>query len=189
MSVPELHTDRLLLRDWRESDAAPFAALNADRDVMRHIGSGLPLEREASDELLGRIRADWRAHGFGLWAAELVADRSLAGFVGLAIPSFLPAVLPAVEVGWRLRRELWGAGLATEGARAALAWAFDELGLREVVAIVAPENAASLRVAEKLGLRSRPDRLDPSSGSRVRVLAGDRTDVFPDDAQSLPVRP
>jgi RimJ/RimL family protein N-acetyltransferase len=164
----ELETPRLRLRAWRPSDRAPFAALNADRAVMRFIGDGRPLDRAASDALLGRLEAHWREHGFGLWAAELRDTGALAGFVGLAIPSFLPSVLPAVEVGWRLAREHWGRGYATEGARAALGHGLGTLGLAQILSIVHPGNARSIRVAEKLGMRPMGRRPIPG-GPQLRV--------------------
>ena len=115
-------TERLVLRPWRPSDRAPFAALNADPEVVRFLNGGVPFTRAESDQLLDIIDAHWAQHGFGLWcAAAREEPDSCLGFVGLAVPSFLPAVLPAVEVGWRLARPAWGRGLATEGARAALA--------------------------------------------------------------------
>jgi RimJ/RimL family protein N-acetyltransferase len=135
-----LETERLLLRDWQPSDAAPFAALNADPEVTRYLNG--PMRREQSDELLARIRNHWQDHGFGLYAVEVKDSGAFAGFVGLAIPSFLPDVLPAVEVGWRLAREHWGNGYATEGARASLRFGFEELELRQIISIIDPDNAA-----------------------------------------------
>ncbi len=175
--MPE--TERLVLRRFAPRDAAAFAALNADREVMRFIGTGAPLTRPQSDELLARIAAHWADHGFGLWcvAARAAPDRCL-GFAGLAVPAFLPEVLPAVEVGWRLARAAWGRGLATEAARAALREAFGPLGLASVVSIIAPGNERSLRVAEKLGMRRSADRLHPVRG-RLRIY-----EISADDAGS-----
>jgi RimJ/RimL family protein N-acetyltransferase len=99
-----------------------------------------------------------------------VAPGELVGFCGLTVPMFLPEVLPAVEVGWRLARGAWGRGLATEAARAALAFGFEEQGMAEIVAIVQPENVRSLRVAEKLGMTPRPDRFHAGANMRVKVL-------------------
>jgi RimJ/RimL family protein N-acetyltransferase len=177
MPGPTIETDRLLLRSWRQEDAEPFAALNADPEVMRHIGAGAPLDRTLSDELLARFEREWDARGFGLWAVEERAATnggdaagSLVGFCGLTVPMFLPAVLPAVEIGWRLARSAWGRGIATEAARAALAFGFDRLAMRDVISIVAVDNARSLRVCEKLGMEPRPDRVHPQTGERLRVL-------------------
>jgi RimJ/RimL family protein N-acetyltransferase len=164
-------TERLVLRSWRPSDRAPFARLNADPEVVRFVSDGAPLTRAQSDALLDAIEAHWHEHGFGLWcAAAREEPDDCLGFVGLAVPSFLPAVLPAVEVGWRLAPEWWGHGLATEGARASVTAAWDALGLRRLLSIIHPDNERSLRVAAKLGMRPGRDRLLPGSQARVRVL-------------------
>jgi len=168
-----IETERMLLRRWRPEDAAPFAAVNADPEVMRFIGDGRPLTRRESDELMARIERHWDEHGYGLWAVE-ERGGAMIGFAGLAIPSFLPAVLPAVEVGWRLARSGWGRGLATEAGRASLAHAWDALGLRRVLSIVDPANAASMRVTQKLGMRRGADRLSPRTGRRLAVMEADR---------------
>ena len=163
-------TERLTLRSWRPSDRAAFAALNADPEVMRFVGDGAPLTRTESDRLLDAIEAHWYEHGFGLWCAAAREDPDTClGFVGLAVPSFLPAVLPAVEVGWRLARPAWGRGLATEGARAALCHAFGELGLQSVISIIDPTNERSIRVAQKLGMRRGAGHVHPRT--RRRLLA------------------
>ena len=173
-AVPTVETERLVLRPWRAGeDLDALAALNADPRVMRWIAPFRPLSRAESAALLERIVAQWTEHGYGLWA---VAPRAAAdgagciGFAGLAVPAFLPAVLPAVEVGWRLAPAWWGRGLATEAARAAVAHAFGPLGLPCVVAIVDPGNAASLRVVEKLGMRRGADRVHPVTRRRLRVM-------------------
>lgn len=167
----EVQTERLLLRRWRVGDAAPFAALNADPEVMRFIGRGHVLGRGLSDDLIARFEREWEDCGFGLWAVAPASDPgALLGFCGLTVPMFLPEVLPAVEVGWRLARPAWGVGYATEAARAALRFAFEEHGMREVIAIVDPGNARSLRVAAKLGMTARPDRIHPATGRRLKVV-------------------
>lgn len=166
-----METERLLLRTWRPGDLDAFAALNADERVMRFVGARRSLAREESELLLAQITAHWERHGFGLWAVQPLENGSEPiGFVGLAVPSFLPAVLPAVEVGWRLAPDWWGQGLATEGARASVASAWEALGLRRLLSIIHPDNERSLRVAAKLGMRPGRDRLLPGSQARVRVL-------------------
>lgn len=175
--IPRLVTERLVLRGWLARDRDAFAALNADPQVMRWIGDGSVLARADSDALAARIEAHWAEHGFGLWAVARREDEDeLLGFCGLAIPSFLPEVLPAVEVGWRFAHAAWGAGFATEAAAAAVAWGFGELGLEGVLAIVDPANARSLRVAEKLRMSPAPSRVHPRTGRRVVVLARLRED-------------
>jgi RimJ/RimL family protein N-acetyltransferase len=170
-----VETQRLQLRRWRAEDAEPFATLNADTEVMRHIGAGGILCRAESDGLLARFEREWEDQGFSLWAIE-DAD-GFCGFCGLTVPAFLPEVLPAVEVGWRLRADRWGRGYATEAARAAIAWGFAQLDLGEVLAIVHPDNARSLRVAAKLGMTARRDRVHPVTRQRLRVLGRARMDA------------
>jgi RimJ/RimL family protein N-acetyltransferase len=152
--VAELRTARLLLRQWRDSDLEPFAALNADPEVMRHFPS--VLTRAESDALALGARALISSRGWGLWAVEVVEGARFIGFVGLAQPRFDAHFTPAVEIGWRLAREHWGSGYATEGARAVVATAFDELGLDELVSFTTVANAASRRVMERLEMTHDP---------------------------------
>ena len=139
----------LLLRDWRESDRAAFAALNADPVVMRHFPA--PLSRAASDAFLDRIGAHHRRHGFGIRAVEV--DGALAGMCGLARVSFEAPFTPAVEIGWRFLPAFQGRGLATEAARLCLAEGFGPLRLDRIVAFTSPENERSWRLMERLGMR------------------------------------
>jgi len=170
-----IETERLLLRAWRPADADPFAALNADPEVTRYLRG--PMRRDESDELLARVRGHWQEHGFGLYAVEVKCSGAFAGFVGLAIPSFLPEVLPAVEVGWRLARAHWGNGYATEGARASLAHGFGELGLRQIISLIDPRNTASVRVAERLGMTRGRDRTHPVTRVRLAVYVKNAEDA------------
>lgn len=150
-AITSLRTPRLVLRSWRESDLAPFAALNADARVMEHFPK--VLTREESDAMVARISESIDQRGFGFWAVEVGGVADFVGFVGLAVPSFDAPFMPCVEVGWRIAHEHWGKGIATEGARAALDAAFGELGLSEVVSFTTPSNARSQRVMERLGMR------------------------------------
>src|SRR3954447_15363850 len=149
-----------------------MVALNADPEVMRFVAPNRPLTRAETAAQLERFVAHWDEHGFGLWAVvpRLEPGAGGVGFAGLAIPSFLPAMLPAVEVGWRLAPARWGRGLATEAARASIAFGFERLGLRSIVAVVDARNERSLRVTEKLGMRPGPDRLHPVTRRRLRVM-------------------
>jgi len=150
-----LRTDRLLLRPWNEADSEPYAALNADPEVMEFFHA--PLTREESDAHVDRIRAGFDEHGWGLWAAERLDSGEFIGFVGLTVPSFDAPFLPGVEVGWRLARAHWGQGFATEGGTASLGFAFDALGLDEVLSFTTAANVRSRRVMDKLGLHHHPD--------------------------------
>ncbi|MGQ0831691.1 MAG: GNAT family N-acetyltransferase [Microthrixaceae bacterium] len=153
--IAELHTERLVLRGWRETDRAAFAALNADPVVMEHFPA--PLSRTESDALADRIDADLASRGWGLWAAEVPGRIEFIGFIGLAIPGFEAPFTPCVEVGWRLCRSAWGHGYAPEGAAEALRFAFQELALDEVVSFTSVDNAKSRRVMEKLGMTRDPE--------------------------------
>src|SRR5438876_8628034 len=115
---PTLVTERLRLREWQERDLLPFAALNADPRTMAFFRR--PLDRTESDAFVTRIQDHFHRHGFGFWAVEAPGVADLIGMVGLAVVGFAAPFAPAVEVGWRLAREHWGAGFATEAARAAL---------------------------------------------------------------------
>jgi RimJ/RimL family protein N-acetyltransferase len=150
----ELRTERLCLRRWRPADRAPFAAMNADPKVMEYF-PGL-LSREASDERVDRIEAHFSEHGFGLWAVEIAGVMPFAGFIGLGVVRFEAPFTPCVEVGWRLAADCWGSGFATEGARAALAFGFENLRLAEIVSFTVPANLRSRRVMEKLGMTHHP---------------------------------
>jgi len=110
------------------------------------------LTPEESGRLVDRIEAHFEQHGFGLFAAELRHNRRFIGFIGLAVPGFVAAFTPCVEIGWRLDREFWGQGLTTEGARAVLRYAFESLGLKEVVSFTVPMNLRSHGVMERLGM-------------------------------------
>jgi RimJ/RimL family protein N-acetyltransferase len=149
-----LRTERLLLRRWRVSDREPFAALNADPEVLRYFP--LALTRQASDDLAERADADLERQGWGIWALEEQATGAFLGFTGLARPAFQAPFTPAVELGWRLARAAWGFGFATEAARAAAAFAFDELDLDELVAYTAEPNIPSRAVMHRLDMRHDP---------------------------------
>ena len=149
-----LRTDRLLLRQWQERDLEPFADLNADAEVMRYFPA--KLAREQSDALASAIRREIDKQGWGLWAVEVIGGSSFIGFVGLNEPIFDAHFTPAVEVGWRLAREHWGHGYATEAGQAAIDFGFDELALEQIVAMIGLKNSRSQRVAERLGMTRDP---------------------------------
>jgi RimJ/RimL family protein N-acetyltransferase len=167
----ELRTERLVLRQWRDDDLDALAPIYADPEVMRYIRDGSVQDRKDTAAHLDRMRQHWEEHGFGLFAAELVRTGELTGWVGLAVPYFLPEALPAVEIGWRLGRSFWGAGLATEGARAALHFGLADRGLARLVSIRQVENLRSARVMEKIGLTFDRRTTVPGNGRAVGVYA------------------
>jgi ribosomal-protein-alanine N-acetyltransferase len=152
--VSELRTARLLLRPWRDEDREPFAALNADPEVMEHFPS--TMTRAQSDAFVDFIVATTAERGWGIWAVEVVATGEFIGFVGLNEPRFDAHFTPAVEIGWRLARNAWGHGYATEAARAVLEHAFTELELDEVVSFTSTTNLRSQRVMERIGMTHDP---------------------------------
>jgi RimJ/RimL family protein N-acetyltransferase len=149
--MSELSTPRLSLRQWRDSDLAPFAALNADARVMEFAGSCLT--RAASDALAHRCATEIARLGYGFWALELRENQQFIGFAGVRAPSFAAHFTPCVEIGWRLEPASWGQGLATEAARECLRFAFESLTLSGVVSFTVPLNRRSRAVMERLGMR------------------------------------
>lgn len=150
----ELRTDRLLLRRWRAIDRQPFAVMNSDPDVMRHfLGT---LTREASDSFIDRIEEGFEIWGFGLWAIEIPGVAPFAGFAGIWPVSFDAPFTPAVEIGWRLPKEFWGNGYATEAAIAGLNHGFATVGLDEIVSFTVPANVKSVAVMKRLGMTRDP---------------------------------
>ena len=145
--VPQVVTARLRLRGWRDADRSSFARMNADPRVSEHLVG--PISRDDSDDMVDRVQTCWRKRGYGLWAAEERASGLFAGYIGF----WNPDGWPGFELGWTLRRSFWGRGLATEGARAALRFAFTDMQQSDVISLIYPENAASIRVAERLGER------------------------------------
>jgi RimJ/RimL family protein N-acetyltransferase len=147
-------TERLLLRRWTDADLVPFAALNADPEVMKHFPA--PLSRADSDALARHADTFLRENGWGLWAVEVSDDGRFAGFTGLTpVRPSLPFA-PAIEVGWRLARWAWGRGYATEAATAALRIAFGDLDLDEVVSFTAATNVRSAAVMQRIGMTRNP---------------------------------
>jgi RimJ/RimL family protein N-acetyltransferase len=144
-----LETDRLRLRIFREDDLDAYSRICADPEVMRHLGEGKPLSRAEAWRQMAMIIGHWHLRGYGLWAVEERASSVLVGRIGL----FNPEGWPGLECAWMLAREHWGKGYATEGARRSIEYAFSTLGRTHLVSLIRPGNAASIRVAERLGER------------------------------------
>ncbi len=154
MQPTTLATDRLILRQWREEDLEPFAAMSADPAVMEFLLG--PLDRARSDAVAQRLHDHIAAHSFGFWALEARGLAPFIGFAGLLNVGAEQSFAPAVEVGWRLARAHWGHGYASEAARAALDHGFGALGLDEIVAMTVPANRRSRAVMERLGMTRDP---------------------------------
>jgi RimJ/RimL family protein N-acetyltransferase len=164
---PELDTPRLRLRQFHEGDLDAYARITANPEVMRYVG-GAPLSREDAWRSIGYLLGHWKIRGFGLWAAEEKASGALVGRIGL----YQPEGWPGLEVGWLVDRPRWGEGFASEGGAAALRHAFERLSAKRVISVIEPRNAASIRVAEKLGERFL--RRQQLQGKQVLVYAIDR---------------
>jgi RimJ/RimL family protein N-acetyltransferase len=145
-----IETERLILRHWRPDDVEPFVAMNSDPRVMEFYPKAL--NRPETEAMIATIERGIERHGFGLWATELKRTGQLIGFIGLSVPGYPLPFSPCVEIGWRLAFDQWGQGYAQEGARAALTFGFDRVGLKEIVAYTAVINSRSRRVMEKIGM-------------------------------------
>jgi ribosomal-protein-alanine N-acetyltransferase len=190
---PSITTDRLVLRRWRDADRDPFAALNADPDVMRYFLR--PLDRDESDRLVDAVEARFETDGVGQWAVERRADGQFLGFTGLAPATFEASFTPAIEVGWRFARSAWGHGYATEAGRAALRYGFDVLSLDTILSWTAVLNLPSIAVMERLGMQRDPaddfdhPRIPPGHPLRRHVLYRlDRAEWLSRDPPDLATR-
>jgi RimJ/RimL family protein N-acetyltransferase len=147
--VIAMRTDRLILRDWREADQQPWAAMNADPEVRRYLGP--PLTAGQAEAWTLNYQDDLDRHGYGFWALEVQATGEFIGFAGLdRVDEEMP--FTGIELGWRLARPAWGNGYATEAGHAALRYAFDELEVAAVVAVTAAINLRSQAVMRRLGM-------------------------------------
>lgn len=147
MDIPRLCTERLRLRPFKLADLDAYAAMCADPEVMRHIGSGGPVGRDAAWRQLALFLGEWALHGHGMWALERRSDRRLIGRVGFIEPEGWPGC----ELAWLLERDAWGQGYALEAARAARAFGRDALGLGALVSFIRAGNTRSIALAERLG--------------------------------------
>ena len=145
-----IETERLYLRSWIDADKIEFRRMNADPKVMEYFPH--PLSAKESDTLLERITASTKESGYGLWAAETKSDRKFVGFTGFSLTTFQAEFTPCVEIGWRLKREAWGKGYATEAARACLHHGFSSLRFDEIFSFTSVLNKRSIKVMERIGM-------------------------------------
>ncbi len=147
LHIPQIGTARLRLRAFTQKDLDAYAALCADEEVMRHIGSGGPVGRDVAWRQMALFMGEWALHGYGSWALQRASDGQFIGRVGFLHPEGWPGC----ELAWALARPAWGQGYAFEAASAAMAFGRDALGLQELISLIRPDNARSLRLAERLG--------------------------------------
>ncbi len=150
MPAKNLETDRLILRQWKDSDLPLFYELNSSQKTMEYFPN--TLTKDQSDQLALRIQKELREKPYGLWAVELKEGASFIGFIGLHYQDFKAHFTPCIEIGWRLHFPFWGKGYATEGAKHVLNYAHNVLKIKEVVSFTSKSNFRSIRVMEKLGM-------------------------------------
>lgn len=148
MKVPEVRTERLLMRGWGDEDLDALASIYADVETVRWVGSPEGKNREDTWRHMAYLVGHWELRGFGLWAVEEIESGTLVGQIGLLFPEGWPGL----EVGWVVARPHWGKGYAPEAARASMKWGRDELGAGHLISLIADDNERSARVAEKLGM-------------------------------------
>ena len=148
--INTIETDRLYLRQWQTSDFMTFAEMNADLDVMKYFPK--PLSSKVSDSIANKCSQLIKDKGWGFWAVSLKETDTFIGMVGLNEAHADMPFAPTVEIAWRLHKDYWGQGYATEAARASLNFAFDTLGLDEVVAFTAVINEHSQLIMQRIGM-------------------------------------
>lgn len=146
-----IETERLLLRTWLPKDIEPYYLINQDPKVIEYLLG--PLSQEKVETFITRANTQQKERGFTLWAVELKESQHLIGFIGLNYTDWESKFTPAVEIGWRLGSQYWNKGYATEGAKAALKYGFEKMGLNEIISFTVPENVRSIQIMKKIGLK------------------------------------
>ena len=150
MNVPVIETPRLILREWLPEDTEPFIAMNQDKDVMEFFPNLLTVSETLA--MIERIKQHFSTYGFGLYAIEDKTDKQFIGFTGLSTITFQSYFTPCIEVGWRLKKNAWGKGFATEAAQACLTQGFEALQLDKIVSFTATINHRSEKVMQRIGM-------------------------------------
>jgi RimJ/RimL family protein N-acetyltransferase len=163
-------TERLALGRFRPDDLDELADLFEKPEIWQ-FPYGRSFSREETSDFLDAQIKEWDDCGFGCWIAREKTNNRVIGYVGISVPTFLPEILPAVEVGWRFDPAVWGMGFASEGARAALAEGFDTLGLDEICSVPQADNPASSRVCDRIGMRLEREVTIPANSRRGELTA------------------
>ncbi|RFC55346.1 GNAT family N-acetyltransferase [Brumimicrobium aurantiacum] len=142
---------RLGFRNWKDEDLNAFTLLNADTEVMEHFPKSL--DRQETMEFIQRLKAHYETHGYNYFAVELLENGELLGFIGLAYQNYEVDFLPAVDIGWRLKKSAWGKGYATEGALRCLDFGFNNLNLEKIISTCTLQNKKSEKVMQKIGMK------------------------------------
>lgn len=143
-------SNRLGFRNWTEEDLTEFAKINADLEVMEHFPK--PLSQEETAEFIDRLKKHYQENGFNYFATEILESGEFIGFIGLAFQNYKSKFTPAVDIGWRLKKSVWGKGFATEGAKKCLEFAFEKLNLAQVISTCTEKNSKSENVMKKIGM-------------------------------------
>lgn len=169
MEFVPIHTPRLILRQWRESDHEAYIAMNSDEEVMRYFPA--LQTREETLAQIERLQRFIEENGYGFFAVERKDTGDFIGFTGLSKPRFESSFTPCVEIGWRLDKAHWGMGFAQEAAKASLDFAFHSVGLAEVYSFTSLLNAASMNVMQKIGMKEVGQFEHPSlpDGHRLKI--------------------
>jgi RimJ/RimL family protein N-acetyltransferase len=176
MPYPErVETDRLILRRWAAADGAAMEAIWREPEVWESLQPGRPFDSHQWRSMLDRHVRHWDVHGFGLWAVTTPEQPQPMGWIGASHPTFVPELADEIEIGWTLRRALWGHGIATEGATAAIEAAFAELPNQRVISLIHPRNERSMAVATRLGMSRAGEAIPPDFGQPLIVYALSRS--------------
>jgi RimJ/RimL family protein N-acetyltransferase len=176
MSYPErVETERLILRRWFAADAPAMEAIWLEPQVWDALQPNRPFDPHQWRGMLERHVRHWEVHGFGLWAVTTREDPQPMGWIGASHPTFVPELAEEVEIGWTLRPALWGMGLATEGASAAIGATFATLPSERVISLIHPANERSIAVANRLGMSRAGEAIPPDLGDPLIVYARSRS--------------
>jgi RimJ/RimL family protein N-acetyltransferase len=156
-------TERLGLRQWKDDDISPFAAMNEDAAVMRYFPSTLNYDETIA--MVDRIRAHFDKHGFGLFAIDDLSIQTFIGYTGFMVPSFSSYFTPCIEIGWRLQRSSWNKGYATEAAKACLHYGFETLNFDTIFSFTSLLNERSIKVMERIGMKKQGEFDHPNIAS------------------------
>jgi RimJ/RimL family protein N-acetyltransferase len=170
-----VETGHLILRRWLDADAPAMEAIWREPEVWDALQPHRPFDANQWRGMLDRHVRHWDIHGFGLWAVTTPDDPQPAGWIGASHPTFIPELADEVEIGWTLRPALWGHGLATEGATAAIEATFETLPSQRVISLIHPRNSRSIAVAVRLGMRRAGEAIPPDLGEPLIVYALSRT--------------
>lgn len=143
-------SERLGFRTWKKEDIEEFAKLNSDEEVMEHFPDVLSIKEV--ENLIDKLQNHYTTHGYTYYATEILETQEFIGMIGLAFQQYQTEFTPAIDIGWRLKKESWGQGYATEGAKRCVEYAFNELEIPKIIAVCTVQNKKSENVMKKIGM-------------------------------------